>query len=319
MSALTQPRPPGPNDPCWCGSGKKYKKCHRGLDEGGLAARPVKKGKVGPMRSVPDGIARPDYARSGKPRAPAPVRPMTADELARMRRSCRAAARVLANVGKLVAAGVTTDALDAAAHAEYLREGGYPSTLNYHGFPKSLCTSVNEIVCHGIPDDRPLEDGDLVNLDVTIFLEGMHGDCNATFAVGKLDAASEQLVRVTRECLERGIEAVKPGRPIGDIGRAIEPWARKHGYSVVRRYGGHGIGESFHNGLHVPHHADPHATEIMEPGLVFTIEPMLSMGTHDVLEWPDGWTVVSADGRRSAQFEHTVVVTDRGAEVLTVL
>lgn len=177
---------------------------------------------------------------------------------------------------------------------------------------------MNEVVCHGIPDDRPLERGDIVNLDVTIFLDGMHGDTSATFFVGEVDAASKKLVQVTRECLEIGIAHAKPGRPVGDIGRAIFAHASKHGYGIVRRYGGHGIGEVFHNDLHVPHHHDPNATTILEPGMAFTIEPMLTMGTFEVDEWPDGWTVVTADGKRSAQFEHTVLVTDTGVDVLTV-
>lgn len=234
-----------------------------------------------------------------------------------MRRASRAAAEVLEEIGRLVAPGVTTDAIDRAAHAAYIARGGYPSPLNYHGFPKSICASVNEVVCHGIPDDRPLAEGDIVNLDVTIFLDGMHGDTSATYPVGAVDAASLRLIEVTRECLALGVAAVKPGAPFRDIGRAIEPHARKHGYGIVRRYGGHGIGASFHNDLHVPHHDDPRATRRMEPGMVFTIEPMLTVGAWAVHEWGDGWTVVTADGQRSAQFEHTVLVTEAGAEVLT--
>ncbi len=277
----------------------------------------VRPGRVGPQRGVPVEIVRPEYAATGHPRHAGDPGPLDAATLARMRRACRAAAAVLAEIGPLVAPGVTTDSIDAATHAAYLARGGYPSTLNYHGFPKSLCTSVNEVVCHGIPDDRRLQEGDIVNLDVTVYLEGVHGDCSATYAVGRIDAESERLVRVTRECLDRGIAAVRPGRPIADIGRAIEPFAREHGYGVVRNYGGHGIGTAFHTGLHVPHHIEPRASTLMRPGMVFTIEPMLTMGTHETLEWPDGWTVVTADGRRSAQFEHTVLVTEAGVEILT--
>lgn len=279
--------------------------------------REVKPGRVSPRRTVPPWIKRPDYADDGRPKVPGSAAPMPAEQIARMRRAGHAAAEVLRRIGAMVAVGVTTDAIDAATHDAYLQLGGYPSTLNYHGFPKSLCTSVNEVVCHGIPDDRALRDGDIVNLDVTIYLGGMHGDTNATYAVGEIDAASRRLIRVTRECLERGIEAVKPGRTIREIGRAIEPHAERHGYGVVRRYGGHGIGAAFHTPLHVPHHDDPSATTLMEPGMVFTIEPMLTLGTYEVEEWDDGWTVVTADRRRSAQFEHTVLVTEHGADILT--
>ena len=159
--------------------------------------------------------------------------------------------------GEAVRVGITTDALDEIAHEETIRLGGYPSPLNYRGFPKSLCTSVNEVICHGIPDSRPLEDGDIVNLDVTVYLDGMHGDCSATFLVGEVDAEGRRLVQVARECLAKGIAAVRPGRAISEIGKAIEAHASRHGYGVVRAYCGHGIGESFHTSLQIPHHYDP--------------------------------------------------------------
>ena len=317
---------PGPNEPCWCGSGAKYKKCHRVGDEAErssvrkqldlLRKHPVKPGKVGPRREVPPEIPRPDYAESGEPGPGVPGDPATA--LARMRKACRAAAEVLIETGRAVGPGVTTDALDAVCHAAYLARGGYPSTLGYHGYPKSLCTSVNEVICHGIPDSRPLEDGDLVNLDVTIYLDGMHGDCSATFAVGALDAASSRLVSVTRECLDLGIAAVKPGRPISDIGRAIEAHADRFGFGVVRAYCGHGVGPVFHQDPQVPHYFDPKADTVMEEGMIFTIEPMITLGTWRHADWNDGWTVVTADGHRTAQFEHTIRVTSSGAEILTV-
>jgi len=278
---------------------------------------PVRKGWVSPKRPVPAGIPKPDYADRGRPRGFSPSRPFNPSELLRMRHACRAAAEVLEEIALLVRPGVTTDVIDQAAHEAYLRFGGYPSTLNYHGYPKSLCTSVNEVVCHGIPDDRALIEGDIVNLDVTIYLDGMHGDTSATFPVGRIDTGSAHLIAVTQECLALGIAAVRPGRPFRAIGQAIEPHAARNGYHVVRRYGGHGIGASFHTELHVPHHDDPRATRLMEPGMVFTIEPMLTAGTWAVREWDDGWTVVTADGKRSAQFEHTVLVTETGAEILT--
>jgi methionyl aminopeptidase len=316
---------PGRNDPCWCGSGQKYKKCHLDADEargpGSAAARRGRRalapGKVTPRRAVPASIPRPDYAQTGRPRAQGrDVK--TSDELERLRRACRAAARVLRVAGEAVKVGITTDALDEIAHVETIRLGGYPSPLNYRGFPKSLCTSVNEVICHGIPDSRPLEDGDIVNLDVTVYLDGMHGDCSATFLVGNVDAEGRRLVQVASECLAKGISAVKPGRPVSDIGKAVEAHASRHGYGVVRAYCGHGIGESFHSQLQIPHHYDPSMKRVMEPGMTFTIEPMITEGTWQDLLWSDGWTAVTADGKRSAQFEHTMAVTEDGAEVLTV-
>jgi len=220
--------------------------------------------------------------------------------------------------GEAVRPGITTDALDEIAHAETLRQGGYPSPLNYRGFPKSICTSVNEVICHGIPDSRPLEDGDIVNLDITVFLHGMHGDCSATFLVGEVDPDGRRLVQVARECLAKGISAVRPCRPISDIGHAIEAHASRHGYGVVRSYCGHGIGETFHTSLQIPHHYDPSVRRIMEKGMTFTIEPMITEGTWQDLLWDDGWTAITADGKRSAQFEHTIAVNDDGAEILTV-
>jgi methionyl aminopeptidase len=315
---------PGANDPCWCGSGSKYKKCHRDADgAGGPAARDaarqrvVRPGVVSPRRAVPPEIPRPNYAASGRPRPSARVVDPV-DRLRRVHRACAAAAEVLAEGGRAVRAGVTTDEIDRVVHEAYLRRGGYPSTLNYHGFPKSLCTSVNEVILHGIPDSRPLEDGDIVNLDVTIFLDGMHGDCSATFLVGEVDEASRRLVRVTRECMDLGIGAVKPGRPLSDVGRAIERQAVAHGYGVVRAFCGHGIGEDFHMEPQVLHYYEPRARTVMEEGMIFTVEPMLTAGRPDHVVWPDGWTAVTADGGRAAQFEHTVLVTARGAEILTV-
>jgi methionyl aminopeptidase len=316
---------PGRNDPCWCGSGQKYKKCHLDADaRGGSAGAPAPRprralapGVVSPRRGVPASITRPDYAASGRPGAQGKD-VKTPAELERLRRACRAAARVLRVTGEAVRVGITTDALDELAHAETIRLGGYPSPLNYRGFPKAICTSVNEVICHGIPDSRPLEDGDIVNLDVTVYLDGMHGDCSATFLVGEVDAGGRKLVQVARECLARGIAAVKPGRPVSDIGKAIEALASRNGYGVVRAYCGHGIGETFHTSLQIPHHYDPSVRRTMEPGMTFTVEPMITEGTWQDLLWDDGWTAVTADGKRSAQFEHTIVVTSEGAEILTV-
>jgi methionyl aminopeptidase len=300
------------NDPCWCGSGRKFKRCHKASTDH------IRPGRVGPARAVPANIPRPHYAETGVPvrRAEPHVRPP--DVIERMRRAGRAAADVLRTVGAAIAPGVTTDELDALCHEECIRRGGYPSPLNYGAFPKSLCTSVNEVICHGIPDDRSLVDGDIVNLDVTIFLDGVHGDTNATFPVGTIDPGSADLIRVTRECLERGIAAVSPGRPIRDIGRAVQAHAEAHGYGVVRAFVGHGIGEQFHSDLQIPHYDDPRATTIIEPGMTFTIEPMITMGAWQHQLWSDGWTAVTVDRRRTAQFEHTLLVSDDGVEILTL-
>jgi methionyl aminopeptidase len=300
------------NDACWCGSGRKYKRCHK------QSQAPLRPGRLSPPRTVPEGIPRPDYAESGEPSPWSEPLVRPPEVIERVRRASRAAAEVLAEVGAQVRPGITTDALDALAHEACIARGGYPSPLSYHGFPKSLCTSVNEVICHGIPDDRALVDGDIVNLDVTVFLDGVHGDTNATFLVGEVDPESRRLVEVTYDCLLDGIGAVRPGRPISDIGVAIEARARADGYGVVRAFVGHGVARQFHGPPHVPHHYDPTATTVIQPGMTFTIEPMITLGTWRHLMWDDGWTAVTADKRRTAQFEHTLLVTDSGAEILTV-
>ncbi|MEI7705696.1 MAG: type I methionyl aminopeptidase [Deltaproteobacteria bacterium] len=312
-------RGPGPNDPCWCGSGKKYKKCHRDRDaEAPPTDRKVRAGTVTPMRAVAPSIPRPSYARTGRPR-PAPRIADPADRIARMRRAGRAAAEVLAEVSRAARVGVTTDELDVIAHEACIARGAYPSPLNYHGFPKAICTSVNEVILHGIPDSRPLQEGDIVGLDVTLYLDGVHGDCCATVPVGRVDDESERLLRVAEECMMKGVGAVRPGRPVSDIGRAVEAHASAHGYGVVRSFCGHGIGEDFHAEPQVLHYFEPGARELMQAGMTFTVEPMITVGDERHVVWPDGWTAVTADGKRAAQFEHTVLVTDTGVEILTAL
>jgi methionyl aminopeptidase len=222
------------------------------------------------------------------------------------------------HAGRHIEPGLTTDKLDAIVHEKTLSYGGYPSPLNYRGFPKSVCTSINEVICHGIPDSRPLANGDIVNVDVTIYLDGVHGDTSATFAVGEIDEYSAVLIRETRNSLYRGIDVVKPGVPINEIGRAIENHARKYNLGVVREFIGHGIGEEFHGALQIPHYYDSRARTILEEGMTFTIEPMLTLGDPALGVWDDDWTAVTLDGRRSAQFEHMLVVTADGCEVLTV-
>ena len=301
------------NDLCWCGSGRKYKRCHKG-SEGRVLP-----GRVTPLEPFPEDIPRPDYATTGEPRRWDESRVKPPEVIERMRQSGRHAAEVLRLAGEFVRPGITTEAIDREVRRLCLERRCYPSPLNYHGYPKSVCTSVNEVICHGIPDDRVLQDGDIVNLDVTTYFQGVHGDTNATFFVGDVEPASRELVGVTLECTWLGIDAVRPGAPVNEIGRAIEAHARRHGYGVVRAFIGHGIGEQFHTDLQVLHYYDADARTILRPGMTFTIEPMITLGTWRHQLWDDGWTAVTADGRRTAQFEHTVLVTDDGVEVLTLV
>jgi methionyl aminopeptidase len=274
-------------------------------------------GRISPMRSVPASIIRPEYVGRRHPRTGEPE-VKDASTIARMRVASRIAAQALAEVGRHVAPGVTTDELDRIGHEFLIAHGAYPSTLGYRGYPKSLCTSLNEVICHGIPDDTVIADGDIVNIDITAYIDGVHGDTNATFLAGNVEEESRLLVERTHEALMRGIKAVAPGRPLNVIGRVIESYARRFGYGVVRDFTGHGIGTTFHSGLVVPHFDDPDVDITMEPGMTFTIEPMLTLGTIDYVIWPDGWTVLTADGKRTAQFEHTILVTPDGREILTL-
>ncbi len=242
---------------------------------------------------------------------------LSGDIIERMRRSGKLAGEVLAAAGRMVAPGVTTEEIDIFVHEAFIAGGAYPSTINYHGYPKACCTSVNEVICHGIPDSRVLQEGDICNIDVTGWLDGVHGDTNATFFVGEVDPESRQLVQVTEEATWRGIEAVKVGRPLSDIGRAIEETVKPYKYGVVRAFVGHGIGEQFHTDIQVLHYYDSRATTIMREGMTFTIEPMITLGTVNYKIWDDDWTAVTADGKRTAQFEHTILVTADGADVLT--
>lgn len=243
----------------------------------------------------------------------------SAEAIAKIREAGRIAAAATAWVGAQIEPGMTTDQLDQLAHKFLLEHNAYPSTLGYRGYPKSLCTSLNEVICHGIPDDTVIEDGDIVNLDITAFKDGYHGDTNATFMVGNVKPEVKDLVERTAIALERGIAAVKPGREINIIGRAIESYAKRFNYGVVRDFTGHGINSSFHSGLVIPHYdSAPLYSDRIEVGMVFTIEPMLTLGTHEWELWPDGWTVTTKDKSITAQFEHTLVVTETGAEILTL-
>src|ERR1035441_510556 len=269
------------------------------------------------MRPVPGQITRPEYVGRKYPRTGEPD-VKDADTIDRMRIAGRIAAQALAEVGRNVAPGVTTDELDRVGHEVLCDHGAYPSTLGYRGYPKSLCTSLNEVICHGIPDDTVIADGDIVNVDITGYLNGVHGDTNATFLAGEVDEESRLLVERTHEAMMRGIRAVAPGRPLNAIGRVIESYARRFGYGVVRDFTGHGIGTTFHSGLLVPHFDDPDVSVIMDPGRPSTMEPMLTLGTISYDIWPDGWTAVTTDRKRTAQFEHPLLVTAGGYEILTL-
>jgi methionyl aminopeptidase len=277
----------------------------------------LRPGRISPIRKVPAEITRPEYVGKKFPKTGEPD-VKTPEIIERMRVAGRIAAQAMAEVAKHIEPGVTTDELDRIGHEFMLDHGAYPSTLGYRGYPKSLCTSINEVICHGIPDDTVLHDGDIINIDITAFKDGVHGDTDATYLVGEVDEESRLLVERTREALDRAIKAVRPGRRLNVIGRVIESYARRFGYGVVRDFTGHGIGTTFHSGLIVPHYDDPNASTMIEAGMTFTIEPMLTLGTIEYEIWPDKWTVVTKDRKRTAQFEHTLLVTDDGAEILTL-
>lgn len=277
-----------------------------------------------PKRTVPDHIQKPDYAETGVPlseiksKQSMQIKVLNGEEIEKMRVACRLAREVMDTAAKNVKVGVTTDELDRIVHEACLERNCYPSPLNYHGFPKSCCTSVNEVICHGIPDMRPLEDGDLCNIDITIYYNGFHGDLNETFFVGEVSEDSKQLVKVTHECISQAIDLVKPGVKYREIGNIIQKHAQAHGFSVVKSYCGHGIHELFHTAPSVPHYAKNKAIGVMKPGHTFTIEPMISQGTWRDETWPDKWTAVTKDGKRSAQFEQTLLVTKTGCDILTI-
>ena len=276
--------------------------------------------EVSPRRPVPASIERPEYVDRPAPRRDLDASDVKdAETIEKMRVAGRLAAQAMAAAAAVIAPGVTTDEVDRVGHEFLFDHGAYPSTLGYRGFPKSLCTSVNEVICHGIPDSRVLEDGDIVNIDITAYIGGVHGDTDATYLCGDVDEESRLLVERTHEAMMRGIKAAQPGRAVNVIGRVIESYARRFGYGVVRDYTGHGIGRAFHSGLVIPHYdAAPAYDTIIEPGMTFTIEPMLNLGTPDWELWDDGWTVVTKDRRRSAQFEHTILITNDGNEILTL-
>lgn len=283
-----------------------------------IVSAAIKPFPISARRSVPASIERPEYVGKPGPKPYTGSHVQTPETIEKMRIAGRIASQAMHEAAKHIAPGVTTDELDAVAHEFMLDHGAYPSALEYRGFPKSICTSVNEVICHGIPDARPLEDGDLVKIDVTAFKEGVHGDNCGTFYCGEVDEQSRLLTERTQEALNRAIKAVRPGRPVSVIGRVIESYAARFGYGVVRDYTGHGVHSAFHSGLVILHYDEPRLDTIMEVGMTFTIEPMLTLGDYRSHQWDDGWTVITNDGSRCAQFEHSLAVTPTGADILTL-
>ena len=276
-------------------------------------------GVLSPERHVPSNIIRPPYVGKTTPPAHTTGDVYDAETIEKIRRAGKISSQALDLIGSVIRPGMTTDEIDQIGHDYVISHGAYPSTLGYRGYPKSLCTSVNEVICHGIPDDTVIQEGDLVNVDITSYLDGVHGDTNRTFIVGETSPEVRDLVERTHEALNRGIKAVAPGREVNVIGRAIESYAKRFGYGVVRDFTGHGVGTSFHSGLIIPHYdSAPLYNDIMEVGMVSTIEPMLTLGTHEWDMWSDDWTVTTKDKSWTAQFEHTLVVTETGADILTL-
>jgi methionyl aminopeptidase len=276
-------------------------------------------GRISPKLDVPASITRPEYVGKAVPSKFTGSNIKTPEQIEKIRHSGKIAAQAIELVGQNAKPGISTDELDKLAHKFLIANGAYPSTLGYRGYPKSICSSLNEVICHGIPDDTVLEDGDILNIDITAYIDGFHGDSNQTFLIGEVKPVVADLVERTREALNRGIAVVAPGRAVNLIGRTIESYARRFGYGVVRDFTGHGIGEAFHSGLIIPHYdSAPMYSDEMQVGMVFTIEPMLTLGTHQWDMWADGWTVVTKDKSITAQFEHTIVVTETGADILTL-
>lgn len=275
-------------------------------------------GKLSPKRDVPAHIVRPPYVGKRSPDRYKGSEIQSSEIIAAMRIAGQLAADAVQLAGKTALPGVTTDEVDRVVHEFLCDHGAYPSTLGYRGYPKSCCTSLNEVICHGIPDTTVIKDGDILNVDVTAYIHGVHGDTNSTFLIGDVDEESRLLVERTKEMLDRAIAVVAPGRQINVIGRVIEAYAKRFGYGVVEDFTGHGVHTVFHSGLIIPHYDDPGATTIMEAGMTFTIEPMITLGSIDYDVWSDDWTITTKDKLRTAQFEHTLAVTETGAEILTL-
>lgn len=279
---------------CWCGSGKKYKDCHLNLDM--KLVNLVNEGHIVPSRDMIK----------------------TKPEIEGIRKSGKLTSDILDMVGERIKAGVTTEEINTWVHNYTIEHGGIPAPLNYMGFPKSVCISVNDVICHGIPDnDTVLKDGDIVNVDVTTILDGYYSDSSRMYLIGNVSDDAKRLVNIAKECLYVGIREVKPFATLGDIGYAIESFAKENGYSVVRDYGGHGVGISFHEEPFVSHCGERGRDMVLVPGMTFTIEPMINEGTYEYRVLNNDWTVVTLDGKLSAQWEHTVLVTEDGYDILT--
>lgn len=283
---------------------------------------PLRPGALSEQRRVPKNIRRPDYAVDGVPKGKVPRMPwniptLGEDDIQRMRVSCRMAREILDMAGRLVTPGVLTEEIDDAVYEEIISRGAYPSPLNYNGFPKSCCTSINEVVCHGIPSDTALVDGDIINIDITVYFDGFHGDCSETYLVGNVDDVGRKLVRATYDSLMQSAHACRPGMPVNEIGGIIEDVATPQGFSIVRNFCGHGVNSVFHTTPNVVHFRNKDPSGTLQKGTTFTIEPMINEGTHQNIMWPDNWTATTVDGKRSAQFEHTLLITDSGVDVLT--
>ncbi|KAG7210362.1 hypothetical protein KM043_011897 [Ampulex compressa] len=278
----------------------------------------VKPWKVSDIREVPSYIPKPSYSQSMIPRE-GPKRPEIKDknQIECMRNSCNLAKNILSHIKHFVKPGITTDALDEIVHEMIISNGAYPSPLNYRGFPKSSCTSINNVACHGIPDSRPLQQGDILNIDVTVYLDGYHGDCSAMFTVNEIDNEAKTLIDITELCLSNAIHICKPNENFSSIGNIIEETANKHGYNVVPAFAGHGIGSYFHGPPDIYHFANDYAGK-MQPGMTFTIEPVLTQGEQQIEILEDGWTAVTVDDARTAQIEHTILITDTGCDILTL-
>ncbi|KAL4476473.1 hypothetical protein ABPG74_010206 [Tetrahymena malaccensis] len=284
----------------------------------------LRPGKISPRLYVPEHIKKPDYASSGIPNEEINskftnkvIEVKSFEDIEKMRKVSLLGRQALDLGHSLVRPGITTDEIDKAVHQFIIENDAYPSPLNYHNFPKSICTSVNEVICHGIPDDRPLEEGDIVNLDISLYKFGYHTDLNETYHVGKVAESSAYLVEHSYRCLEEAIKICKPGTMYRDVGNIIGKYIHERGLEINRTYCGHGIGNLFHIMPTIPHYPKNKAPNFMKVGHVFTIEPMINQGTHQDVLWPDDWTAVTADGQRSSQFEHTLVITEGGYEILT--
>jgi len=278
-------------------------------------------GNVSDLKSVPEYVWRPPYAKTGivedEPDHDSPPEIHSAGQIELLRQSCELAKFVLYNTKSQLNVGVTTDEIDCFVHDLIISNNAYPSPLNYNGFKKSVCTSINNVVCHGVPDDRPLLDGDLISVDVSVYLNGYHGDCCATYCVGQVDALGKNLMSIARECMYRGIEACGPGKSFTGIGEAIESYARQNNHSVVPSISGHGIGTYFHGPPIIYHTSLYPYPGTMKPGMVFTIEPVICQGNNNIAILEDGWTIVTDDNSRGAQFEHTILITNNGYDILT--